>query len=270
MKAEQIDRLAELISNREWHNFDQLAHPTLTTRDAVVSMLKVLPENEINLTLDLLEDYQIIKEYNRHARELMSRIRKLYDGREVVITPLRDYESQRTKSGQALHYEMNNFKAIFKPGSVIFRDDPKSNECQTDGIMHVCVDDYIGTGSQFFTMLENIKDDGKDNTISIVVAVCIQEQAKKRLESEGYHVEAIEIKGKGLERLAARKDVPLANVYAEYDRLEKKTHCPDAYRRGKGASEALVTMKSTPNNTLPIFWFEGRKNWPAPFPRPRR
>jgi hypothetical protein len=56
--------------------------------------------------------------------------------------------------------------------------------------------------------------------------------------------------------------------YQNYDAVEAILKCTEQYRRGFLGSEALVSLKRTPNNTLSIFWYEGKeKNWPAPFPR---
>lgn len=270
MNVNQLDRLCGIISQKYWSHFDLISHPELTTQEALTDMLSRISSNEIDMALDLLEDYHIIKDYTRPSRQLMELIYNSHDENEFVITPLTDYGSDRTKSGHSLHYEMSNFSSIFKSKIVKFFDDPKNPACQKKDVLHVCVDDYIGTGNQFFKMCENIKEDGKENNIKVIATICIQKQAKERLEDAGYAVRAIEVKEKGLENLAKRRMVSVDEVYLEYDKLEKRIDCPPIYNRGRDACEALVTMKATPNNTLPIFWFQGKNKWPAPFPRPRR
>ena len=104
-----------------------------------------------------------------------------------------------------------------------------------------------------------------------MLAYCVSSNApKERLEAAGYVVLELELRGKGLERLAKRRRVPENTIYEEYDKLERKTKCSADYKRGRDQTEALVTMKATPNNTLPIFWWEGKIKWRAPFPRPLR
>lgn len=266
----QIERLARLVGEKGWAAFDFLAHHDLTTIEAITRLFHGLPANEIDLTLDLLDDYIIIKNYTIAARSLMVELRSLAGDAPVLVTPIVDYQSERTKSGQLLHYEMSNFTGLFAQNRVRFLDDPKSNKCQRHEGVHVAVDDFIGTGNQFFKMMECIIKDGLRDNISHIAVICIQESAKAYLEAAGYQVVALHVLGKGIERLARRRGLPCADVLAEYERLERKTACAPEYNLGRDKSEALVTMKATPNNTLPIFWIEGRSKWPAPFPRPRR
>ena len=104
MKVEQIERLTGIIADKGWANFDFLAHPSKSIYDALIDMLKHLPNLEINLTLDLLENYRIVKDYTAKARCLMQEIKNNCQNNKVVITPIINYNSQRIKSGQALHY----------------------------------------------------------------------------------------------------------------------------------------------------------------------
>lgn len=270
MTPEQISRLTDIIIQKGWEAYDYVAHPEFSTVDAISRMLEKLSAIEIDLSLDLLDDYLIIKDYTKHAKHLLKLIEDSSDGNAVFITPLIEYGAERTKSGQYFHYEMSNFSGIFKKSKVFFRDDPKSPECQAHTGMHVSVDDYIGTGTQFGTMVDNIINDGKNNNITHIATICIQEEAKLKLESSGYKVLSINVLGKGLERLSSRRGVQKAEVLSEYEPIARKTLCSASYMFGRDDAEALVTMKATPNNTLPIFWIEGKAQWPAPFPRPRR
>ncbi len=270
MTPNQIDRLKRLVTAKGWDSFDYLAHPELRTIDAITRMLQELPSNEIDLSLDLLDDYLIIKNYEQQARDLMLSLRECEGKKPILVTPLVDFQSERTKSGHVLHYEMSNFTRFFGKNEIFFRDDPKSTDSQNHSGTHICVDDYIGTGSQFLTMIESIENDGKKNTITHIGTICIQESAKNTLENLGYKVISSFVLGKGLDRLSRRRNSSKDQILAEYEVLERRTKCPAEYSLGREKSEGLVTMKATPNNTLPIFWIEGKRRWPAPFPRPRR
>jgi hypothetical protein len=266
----QVDRLTRLVSERGWEAFDFLAHPKFLTLEAISRLLRTLTSKEVDLTLDLLDDYRIIKDYATHARSLMVKARDAARTSPTLVTPIVDYNADRTKSGHSLHYEMSNFSGLFDPVPVRFRDDPMSASCQEHEGIHICVDDYIGTGSQFLKMLAHIGAAGARNTITHVAAICIQEAAKETIEGAGFSVIALEVLGKGLERLAQKNGRPIATLRSEYQSIERRTKCAKKYRFGRDRSEALLTMKATPNNTLPIFWLEGDAKWPAPFPRPRR
>jgi hypothetical protein len=270
LTPDQIDRLARLVDSKGWTAFDFSAHPQLPTIEAISRMLQDLSTVEVDLSLDLLEDYLIVKDYIGYARQLMLMIRDLAADQSILVTPILDYKSERTKSGHALHYEMSNFTSLLGNSSVAFRDDPKLPFCQSHAGIHVSVDDFIGTGNQFNTMIESIEAEEKTNSIRHVAAICIQETAKIAIESAGYTVISCLTLGKGLDRLASRRGVPRDLIVSEYTPMENRTGCGDIYRLGRDQTEALVTLKATPNNTLPIFWMEGKFKWPAPFPRPRR
>lgn len=270
MKAEHVEWLESIVAENGWETFDHVAHPKKTVRDAVYDLLLTLPHDEVDLVLMLLEEYKIIKEYSRFARKLMDKIKKLAGNQHIIITPVTDYNAEIPKSGQALHYDMGNFTTLFNEGQVHLLDDPGSEKCQLHDGLHVSVDDFIGTGGQFLKMRDVVIASGKEFNVTHIATICIQEEAATRFTKEGFHIITLEARPKALHHLANKSGRTLHELYAKYDALETKTACPGRAKRGWDATEALVTLKSTPNNTLPIFWVEGAKKWPAPFPRPRR
>ncbi|WP_299851827.1 hypothetical protein [uncultured Roseovarius sp.] len=270
MKAEHVEWLDDLVTANSWEAFDHEAHPTKSVRDAIYDLLAHLPRNEASLVLQLLEDYRIVKDYTSFARALMVEIKKSVGNAETIITPVRDYNAERPKSGQALHYDMGNFTAFFEDNQVKLLDDLRSDKCQSHNGPHISVDDFIGTGGQFLKMRDKVVDSGKDFNVTHIATMCIQEEAAKRLAAEGFQIITLDTRPKALPQLAYKSGRLLNELYAEYDILESKTACPERAKRGWDGSEALITLKSTPNNTLPIFWVEGKKKWPAPFPRPKR
>lgn len=71
--------------------------------------------------------------------------------------------------------------------------------------------------------------------------------------SDNYECEDVENKIKQMENISKQINVKDNNLYLGYKK-----------------SEALVTMIKTPNNTLPFYWYEGKKNGKimfAPFAR---
>lgn len=268
MNANQLDRLDRIVTEKSWTTFDFLCHPQKTVHQSLIDMLAQLTSNEVDLSLDFLEDYLIIKDYARHARELMVKIKEVSADQNVIVTPILDYNAKRPKSGHALHYEMSQFSGFFDANQVTFLDDPKSTESQQHSGIHVSVDDFIGTGNQFLDMRDAVVDDGLTFGVTHIATVCIQADALRTLTNEGYSVIALHIREKAMDLVAMRRASATAPLYADYDTMIRKTGCPAAYRLGRDESEALVTMKRTPNNTLGVFWTRGRKNkWPAPFPR---
>ena len=51
LKVEQIERLTGIIADKGWANFDFLAHPSKSIYDALIEMLKHLPNLERGFSL---------------------------------------------------------------------------------------------------------------------------------------------------------------------------------------------------------------------------
>lgn len=268
MNVDQLDRLDRILAEKSWASFDFLCHPEKTVHQSLVDMLAPLASSEVDLSLDFLEEYLIVRDYGRHARDLMVEINRLAGDQSVVFTPILDYQATRPKSGHALHYDMAQFSGLLNSNSVSFLDDPKSEESQQHQGIHVSVDDFIGTGSQFLTMRDAVVNDGLNFGVTHIATICIQAEAFRTLTSEGFHVIALYIREKAMDLVSVRRESASEPLYEEYDTLVRKTGCSKAYRLGRDDSEALVTMKRTPNNTLAVFWTKGKNStWPAPFPR---
>jgi hypothetical protein len=268
VNVNQLDRLDRIVAEKSWASFDFLCHPEKTVHQSLVDMLASLASNEVDLSLDFLEDYLIVRDYGRHARDLMAKIKELSGDQDVLFTPILDYQATRPKSGHALHYDMAQFSGLFNSNNASFLDDPKSEECQRHEGIHVSVDDFIGTGNQFLRMRDAVVNDGLNFGVTHIATICIQAEAFQTLKSEGFSVVALYIREKAMDLASVRRQSASAPLYEEYDTMVRKTGCSKAYRLGRDDSEALVTMKRTPNNTLAVFWTKGKKSsWPAPFPR---
>ena len=53
----------------------------------------------------------------------------------------------------------------------------------------------------------------------------------------------------------------------EMKKISKLLHVPKKLSLGYLDSESLVAMNKTPNNTFPVYWYEGKGHSHAPFPR---
>ena len=83
----------------------------------------------------------------------------------------------------------------------------------------------------------------------------------------GIEVIALHVRPKALEYLSQKIERDIGEIRREYLEIEYLTGCPDQLKFGHNQVEASVTMKKTPDNTLPIFWHERDHSWYAPFPR---
>ena len=256
------------MSRNAWNQFDGLYRPGATVLESLKQLLSNLDERERDIVFRLLERYLIIREYSIHAIEIIKMLDREYSGEKIILSPVKSFGASRPKSGDALLYEIHTLRGMAERIKIEVADTPLSPKCYQDGWLHVSVDDFIGSGSQFLEMVRQIPENGRSPNIAAVCSIVIQRQAAELLESSGFRVHACVVREKAIGDPGGpfREDMEVA--YEVYDNIESRLSCSNEYRRGYAMSEATVSMKSTPNNTLPIFWYNGRNKWPAPFPRP--
>lgn len=142
----------------------------------------------------------------------------------------------------------------------------KREDCRGKTLL-VLVDDFVGTGDTATKALDHFAGFSKPSDVVFVAAlVCMsrgREVIKPRVARLGIGQEL----GRGIADNYRIQDK--ARAYELIDALEQKLGVSKDYRRGYGQSEALVTLRRTPNNTLPVFWWESGSNdaWQPVFPR---
>jgi len=269
MDVNEVKKLLDIVDSKNWAAFDGLLASGKTVQDTLQVFLSGMNAEQRKLSLSLLERYLIMKDYQLPAKGLLEKIVASTDDERIFISTIKDFSSQKVKSGASLSYEFSSLINGFPQKRFSFFEDPSSKEFVNAEGFCVLVDDFIGSGNQFVDMLAHLKDIGVVVRCDCVAALVIQEEGLLRIQGEGYRTIYLKNRPKCLQELASMNSTSLDEVYRIYDTIEIMTCCNDDFKRGYSASEASVTMKKTPNNTLPIFWHEGSKKWPAPFPRPR-
>lgn len=129
------------------------------------------------------------------------------------------------------------------------------------------VDDFIGTGDTAEEVLNFYLKQANLNAKNLkIITIVSQKEGVKRI-NESYSIQVYSdiIKEKALSDFYEN-----ANDCEEFKNLVIKMSEAINIKQdffGYKNSEALVCiLNKSPNNTLPIFWFEN-KNYPAPFPR---
>ena len=271
LKPNHIDRLSQIINDKGWDSFDYIFQDD-TVENSILSFLYELSDDERDLFLDFMESYLIVQDYRIHCVELISDVvRKHGQGGVINLCPIKLKRHRSTKSGQNLIYEFDTLKRRF-PGAIFrFFDDPCSRGLANAEGKLVAVDDFIGTGNQFIEMLEEIEANGGRCQFDGVAAIVVQEEAQKSINARGIQVSCVELRLKATEVVESYGRLIREEIYRVLDNLEERLLIPNCFRRGYKGTESLVTMKRTPNNTLPVFWsqVEGKDGaqWPAPFPR---
>jgi hypothetical protein len=267
MNAFEIAQLSELIERKGWSSFDgTLRRRGDTVSGLLVTFLERMASPQRALAMDLLSDYLILKDYTLPAIDLLDRICAATSG-SLKIAPVKTRRAGRIKSGDALVYEMDAHQMSIEERILKFHDDPFEAEFWEGSEKKILVDDFIGSGDQIFEMIDEISKSGIAPRIDTVATIVMQEPGQKRLLDHGINVITIYARPKALTYLASTSGKDEGELRAIYLEIEKHTGCSPFESFGYQNTEATVTMKKTPDNTLPIFWYEGDAGWPAPFPR---
>lgn len=264
MRPDQIEALETTISNNNWEQYDFLCHPEKEVRLALYQLMSKLTGREIDLVISLLQQYVIIREYGHPVRSIIKQLDDALAPKEILLCPVLEVKPKNTKSGSVLHYDVSRASRLFKKAKATFLERPPAQPDQCPDI--VLVDDFIGSGKQVSDYISHLTANYGVNVIA-TASVVIHEHGRNHLEGLGYTVVSELTCSKSTGPASQLLKMASEQAYAIYDAIERRIKCHPDFRRGYGQCEATVTLRRTPNNTLPIFWHEGRKRWPAPFPR---
>lgn len=226
--------------------------------------------NQRKLFLSLLSRYKVLDQYEPYAYIMVQRIISYIEsGRNVIITTPSIQLNSRPKSGDHLLYEIKS-----QLNGQGFSDNSFSTrnlvpEKSVEGAVYVIVDDFSGTGDTITNAIEKLLAIGvKAHNVKVEV-IYAMDTAFKNIIGRGVLVNRQLSSKKSISEFDYEGEGMSFNVGDAYDELESSLVIGETYKRGYKQSEALISMKRTPNNTLPIFWLpEAREGeWPAPFPR---
>lgn len=268
MNASELEQVNLLVAEKRWSVFDgMLRNRTDTVEQILRKFLGQMKGHQRSLALALLSEYLILKDYTRPSLELLEMVSDTLDAKQIRFAPVKVSGAERIKSGDALVYDMDANQGMIENRKLIFTDDPAQELFWDNDDAKVVVDDFIGTGDQFFAMLEDLAKKGINPKIDLLATLVIQHAGKEKIEAAGIQVVSLCVRPKALEQLAIINGQNVNELQETYLSIEKGTECSAFESMGYMASQATVTMKKTPDNTLPIFWHEGNNKWLAPFPR---
>lgn len=268
LTASELDALRDRVAQKGWleisYNPDDGA-----LVDRIVACSEVLDEQQRELFGHLIDSYLYVRDITPEIHALWVKIRSFcfqYD--LVYIVPLKNRHETRTKSGDSVCYSLSSLfprnDEKFTSFGTPFSNDikPAPNSCI------VIVDDFVGTGDSVEECCEQLRKIHPDVPI-VVATIVIQERGLQALEALGLEVVRNYVRNRVISDGTSIPGAPLYNLDV-YNSIERQLVVSHEYRLGYGASEAVVTVTRTPDNTLPIFWWNHNSeafSWPAPFPR---
>ncbi|WCS25715.1 phosphoribosyltransferase domain-containing protein [Methylobacterium sp. NMS14P] len=266
---EELAQLGEVFERKKWsgdiNEFDG------DVFNKTVDLLSELDQRQRKLVLSFIENYYRLTDYADHCRAIARQITSKFGRRDkILFLPVSDAEP-KVKSGHSVCYEIQRFldDRLFLEVDTLDHYDRLNH--QKVGSKLVIVDDFVGSGSQMRKMLRTIINSFPEmvQNISIYV-ICMQRIAYNRVRKLCPNVYACEIRDRAITDAFAIGSMTAQEALEVYQTIESRLSMRVWYKLGYGRAEALVSMKRTPNNTLPIFWNDRQKGgtkWPAPFLR---
>lgn len=264
---EQLYEIDEIFSKKGWRGLKN--NRGVAIEDIAFALFERLEdEEEFDLVKSLLEKYFLCTNYDDYCFQMARSIEETFSGEKIVIIPVSDAKG-KIKSGHAIGYDLTRFLEDENFSEMLVLESLGSVSHRIAEFSIIVVDDFVGSGSQFRAFVRKCAAAyGLSYRDVYLYSIAMMSKARTRISDYCYSaVPLLELSPalSGSSSFGSCWD-PLA----VYDRIEDRASVSKGYRRGYLKSEALVTMKKTPNNTLPIFWCRNDSeggNWPAIFPR---
>lgn len=267
ISLEQLNEIDEVLLKKGWNGL------TNNKGQAVDSLTYSLFErindaDEFLLLKSLIDRYFFCKDYDKYCFNIAKCIESVFHGERIIIIPVSD-ENRKIKSGHAISYDLTRFLDEDTFSEMLIRESLDSVRERISDFNVIVVDDFVGSGSQFRAFARRCASIyGLQASNIYLYSIAMMTKARERISDFCYSATPMVEFSRSLSD-PYQLDHPLDPI-AVYNRIEGLANVGKSYRRGFARSEALVTMKKTPNNTLPIFWCRHDKNgetWPAIFPR---
>ena len=254
-----------MLLSKGWSSIPSEHNPDGLLQDDMMQFFAHLQGEERELYFDLAEEYTIIKDYTTSLAQLAIRFADIMDSSDdIIAAPVVKVDApEQSGSGNAVLYEFRNQIERFTNVKVETIISPFLPPFASLHRKRFLIDDFIGSGNQCLRLLRELESRGV--TVDGIISICTHEEGYSKLSNivETY-----------LDHKRIRKGLSLVNTFddlskrnAVNDGLEARIGVGRNYKRGYRGSEALLSLKRTPNNTLPAFWMTKEGAWPAPFNR---
>jgi hypothetical protein len=275
--------IAAIFAEKGWNIEERLFHnEKLRLFEAVCNFVSTFDGQDKEFIIELLRHYEIKHDYRSFAFRFSDKLEELAASHGCIcIVPVTTKASKTTKSGDSLLYELRATFDTEAHKNVYFFDSPFSPDVgkrlqehkEADGgreSLLIFVDDFIGSGTQLSTCFAECGAVLNASDKKMLTAFVVQDDTYYRLTIDSIFVFYEKLHQKAISGRGSIGRFPEADALSIYDKIEGILGVSEQYKRGYEQSEALITLKRTPDNTLPIFWYRQTKDgdkWPAPFPR---
>lgn len=277
-----IFKLASIFKEKGWE-IEESTEDEYSIFDLFCVRLQSLEsDSDRDLILELTKNYLVVN-VDEYCKYLMKTLKIFFEEKKYMLDnmdtihvfPVQDKDyADKTKSGNIICYFLQGIVfrrlAVFRDKRVRIIETFNGLEKHKEEIdILMLVDDYVGSGDTVLGCINTAEEKGISKDKIYVLTLVLQECGKNAVEEYGIPIYASVIKNKAISdnyeyEEAEKKVEQMKNISKQ---IKVKDH--NLYL-GYNESEALVTMIKTPNNTLPFYWYEGKKNGNimlAPFAR---
>jgi len=241
--------------------------------ESLLTTMSLLSTEERRLFLDLLSRFHVCRfeQYLAKGALLAQAIVELLAASEkkVVMLPLVNPTSQRKpKSGEAITWVMSremrsSVKVSGRSFDIASRDISRFLKGK-EKTAFVMVDDFIGTGKTAKESIDWLTSLGVRSSEIYVGCFAGLSEGRDKISDAGVKSVFLSSLSKGIS--GADHIIDKSGALELMGGIEKRNGVTDEYRFGYEGSEALALMCFCPNNTFPIFWWDGPK-WSGAFQR---
>ncbi len=245
-----------------------------TYTNQILEILPFLTTEERFLLIDLVGRFSVCEfaEYYSQGMTLsLQLVATLSENvKHVVLLPLVNPVGQvKPKSGEGIAWLMSReMEAKVKSSGRTFemssRTIRKAALKRAEVTVFILVDDFVGSGDTAENAIEWLSSQGINPKNIVVGCFLGLESGQNKILAKGASAVFLGALGRGISDAAhiADKHAALQLMSA----VEEKNGVVEKFRFGYKGGEALALMCFCPNNTFPIFWWDGPA-WNGPFSR---
>lgn len=268
----EFNRIQNIFARKNWPIEGVFGNNVF---DNFCTMLAELKPEQCDLIISLTEnflwvqDFEYIKYFSCVFKKFVTS-HNFANKKKIYICPLLPEEDfGKSKSSVSLLYliksNLTEIQRQYSEFVITYADSPTSVNLElikNSGFTLCLIDDFIGTGETVERATKFFIDRAIRKDSIVVLSLVAMKFGLSKLNSESYVTYTNIECDKGLSPSGSVEQIEIMR------NIEAAIKVTDDFKFGYGASEALVKMMRTPNNTFPIYWHQKKgRNKHAPFPR---
>lgn len=277
----RLFRITKIFRENGWFNTQRSEILINEALDRSFKIARLLNDEQFDLFCVLLRNYMFV-EYEQYViafERVLSKLEPSADPKHNyrLLPLIAPKDKNKIKSGNNQLYlfahtlwtrspVLRQFSLAAFPSTEEIKKLPTPKNTFTT----IVVDDFIGSGDTARQFIEDYSPNLNKNERVVFMSLIAMQAGVSVIERMGCEIIYDKIAPKGIADCSSFSNKEF--YYSLMQSIEDKMRIDKKYCCGYGASEALVTMQRTPNNTFPLFWAKRHidgTDWPSLFPRYR-